>query len=247
MRFLVCYNNDMKNFVFDLYGTLIDVRTDENAPEFRAKVAARFNKLCGKEVDFWSEYDRASGLIAPDEEIDFIAEVKKIAKRGGVELSDRKAKNFARRFRKDSTLKMGVYKGVHETLKSLRKVGAKIYLLSNAQSSFTLREIKKCRLFGYFDGIELSSDFGKKKPSREFFYRLKEKYSLDFSETVYTGNDCACDIIPSKALGMRAVYVHTDISPAEDCLSDVSAIADFSSDGDFERAGEFLLKCAEEK
>lgn len=235
----------MKYFAFDLYGTLIRIKTDESSPAFRAKVSARFNKLCGKEINFWEEYSRIFGEADPEAEPDFIVAVRAIAKDGGAELSERAARAFALRFRRDSTVRIGVYKGVRKTLKSLRKAGAKVFLLSNAQSSFTLPEIKRCRLYRYFDGIELSSDFGKKKPSLKFFNHLADKYSIDLNQAVYTGNDCACDIIPAKSLGMKAVYVRSDISPDEDDFAAVSKIADFASDGDFSRAGKYLLSLAE--
>ncbi|MGN0814137.1 MAG: HAD family hydrolase [Candidatus Coproplasma sp.] len=231
----------MKNFAFDLYGTLIKIRTDENSPGFRRKIASRFNALCGKCVDFWTEYDAAFGGAAPEEELDFIKIIKDIAKKNGVNLTDKQAESFALLFRRASTQRIGVYKGVKKTLKSLRDSGARLYILSNAQSSFTLNEIKKLGLFKYFDGIELSSDFGKKKPSKAFFLHLIKKYNLRPEDTVYTGNDFACDIITPKSLGMKCAYVHTDISPDEDDPEHVSAFADFVSEGDFSKIGEYLL------
>ena len=41
----------MKNFVFDLYGTLADIHTDEKNPEFRKRVEKHFNR-----ADFWERY-----------------------------------------------------------------------------------------------------------------------------------------------------------------------------------------------
>ncbi|MGN0824250.1 MAG: HAD family hydrolase [Candidatus Coproplasma sp.] len=235
----------MKNFAFDLYGTLIKIRTDENLPTFRKKIAARFNKLCGKEIDFWTEYDNIFGAVAAEDEADFIEVISRIAARHGVEIEKEKLAAFALRFRRASTLRIGVYKGVRKTLKSLKNAGARLYILSNAQSSFTLNEIKRCRLTKYFDGIELSSDFGKKKPSKEFFRHLAQKYNLDLKDTVYTGNDYVCDILSSKSLGMKSVYVHTDISPNQDDFDAVKQTADFASDGDFYSVGKYLLSLTE--
>lgn len=235
----------MKNFAFDLYGTLIKIRTDENSTSFRKKIAARFNKLCGKEIDFWTEYDDIFGAVAAEDEADFIEVIRRIAHGHGVEIAKEKAAAFALRFRRTSTIRIGVYKGVRKALKSLKKAGARLYILSNAQSSFTLNEIRKCRLTKYFDGIELSSDFGKKKPSKEFFCHLAQKYNLDLKDTVYTGNDYVCDILSSKSLGMKSVYVHTDISPDQDDFDLVKQTADFASDGDFRAIGKYLLSLTE--
>lgn len=231
----------MKNFAFDLYGTLIKIKTDEGMPDFREKIAKRYNRLCGKEIDFWSEYDNIFGAVAAEDEADFIEVIRRIAANYGVELSKEKAMAFALRFRKMSTIKIGVYKGVRKTLRALKNAGARLYILSNAQSSFTLSEIKKCRLYKYFDGIELSSDFGKKKPSKEFFYHLAKKYNIDLKDAAYTGNDYVCDILSSKSLNMTSVYVHTDISPGEDDFDVVKQTADFASDGNFYAVGNYLM------
>lgn len=231
----------MKNYAFDLYGTLIKIKTDESSPKFRAKISALFNRICGKEVDFWTEYDRIFAAVAAEDEADFIEVITRIAKGYGAEISKDRAEAFALRFRRSSTIRIGVYKGVRKTLKALKKSGAKLYILSNAQSSFTLSEIRRCRLDKYFDGIELSSDFGKKKPSKAFFIHLSEKYNLDLKDTVYTGNDYECDVLSSKSLNMMSVYVHTDISPDKDELSVISKTADFVSDGDFFEVGNYLL------
>ncbi|MGN1104679.1 MAG: HAD family hydrolase [Candidatus Coproplasma sp.] len=231
----------MKNFAFDLYGTLIKIRTDENSPRFRAEISKIFNRMCAKEIDFWTEYDNAFASVAAEDEADFVQVVRSIAQRHGVELGVDKVRAFALRFRRLSTIYIGVYGGVRRVLKQLKKAGAKLYILSNAQSSFTLNEIARCRLTKYFDGIELSSDFGKKKPSKEFFNHLANKYNLDLKDTVYTGNDYVCDILSSKSLGMTSVYVHTEISPDKDDLKVVSKVADFTADGDFYAVGDYLL------
>lgn len=236
----------MKNFAFDLYGTLIRIKTDENSPKFRKKISALFNKLCGTNIDFWAEYDKIFSAVEPEDELDFIKVVTGIAERGGAKLSSESAQKFALKFRKLSTVRIGVYSGVRKALKALKDSGARLYVLSNAQSSFTLAEIKKCRLLKYFDGIELSSDFGKKKPCKEFFLHLAKKYNLSLSETVYTGNDYVCDIKSSKSLGMTAVYVHTDISPDEDDFATVKELADFAVDSDFAKVGKYLLMRAKE-
>ena len=239
--FFMCYNQGMKNFAFDLYGTLIKIRTDENSPRFRAEISKIFNRICGKQIDFWGEYDGIFSSVSAEDELDFITVIRSIAMRHGVELGADKAGAFALRFRRLSTIRIGVYRGVRKVLKRLNRAGARLFILSNAQSSFTLSEIKRCRLLKYFDGVVLSSDFGKKKPSKEFFIHLAQKYNLDLKDTVYTGNDYVCDILSSKSLGMTSVYVHTDISPDQDDLEVVSKTADFTADGDFCAVGDYLL------
>lgn len=92
-----------------------------------------------------------------------------------------------------------------------------------------------------FDGIELSSDFGKKKPSVQFFEHLLLKYSLDKNETLYVGNDLNADIRGAKRAGMKAAYIHSNLSPADDTLAQAKRLADFVTDK-FEALSEYLVR-----
>lgn len=136
-----CYNLVMKNFIFDLYGTLIKIQTDELSPRFRAKMTARFSRLCGREVDFWSSYDRAFNQVASDEELDFISVIRQIADEHGALISEREARKFAALFRRKSTRKIGVYKGVKKNFKGLaQRRGAPISAVERSVLVYVKRD-----------------------------------------------------------------------------------------------------------
>ena len=219
----------MKNFVFDLYGTLVDIRTDEHSPEFKAKYL-KFLKKFGADGTFFEKFFGILSSFGECDEPDVVQVLQSALKDSGGSISRKEAEVAALKFRKLSTHRLKLYRGVKTLLKKLKKGGAKLYLLSNAQAVFTVYELKKLGLYGFFDGIELSSDFGSKKPSPDFFKHLIDKYSLNPSSTVFTGNDLNCDIVPSKGAGMYAVYIKTAISPASDELSKAQSIADFATD-----------------
>lgn len=74
------------NFVFDLYGTLIDIHTDESNAKFRAAVQKYFKRFNGGTVDFWAEYARLCARAETGEkfcEIDLFNVFKKTYGRGG--------------------------------------------------------------------------------------------------------------------------------------------------------------------
>ena len=219
----------MKNFVFDLYGTLVDIRTDESEQRFKNKYL-KYLKKFGVNGSFFENFYSALAPFKEFDEPDIVQVISHAVSLSGGSISAEDAKKASLKFRKLSTRKLKLYKGVKELLGALRRGGAKIYLLSNAQSAFTVYELKKLGIYGCFDGIELSSDFGRKKPSADFFAHLIEKYSLEVKDTVFTGNDIKCDILPSKSAGMYAVYIKSDISPAQDELSYAGSIADFATD-----------------
>ena len=191
----------MTSFIFDLYGTLADIRTDETSEKFRKRMAKHFGY-----TDFWERYiSLCAGLETGEEycEID-LSEVFK-------ELSPNAPAQAAKYFRNKSRSRLKLYAGVRPLLKKLKAKGARLFILSNAQACFTTEELKKLKLTQYFDGIEISSDFGKKKPSPEFFGHIVNKYSLDKSQTVYIGNDLRADILGAKTAGLNAAYIKINL------------------------------------
>lgn len=231
----------MKNFVFDLYGTLVDIRTDERSRKFQHKYSEYISKKFGADGAFFEKFFVALSAFSGVQEPDIVQVLRSAVEASGGAISETEAEEASLKFRRLSTHRLKLYRGVKALLNALKSRGAKLYLLSNAQSVFTVYELKKLGLYPYFDGIELSSDFGEKKPSPRFFKHVVDKYSLDISETVYTGNDISCDIAPAKKAGMYAVYIKSAISPAGDDILKAQRLADFVSDGDFEAVAEHLI------
>ena len=65
----------------------------------------------------------------------------------------------------------------------------------------------------YFDEIFISSDFGVKKPQKEFFQVLMERCGINPAESIMIGNDETCDIQGAQTVGMDTLYIHSNISP----------------------------------
>ena len=221
----------LKNYVFDLYGTLVDIRTNEWKPYLWKKMAEFYGLYGAKYTP--KEMEKAYHKYA-DEELE--ATYKKMKGKNGISCVDdaeiQLEKVFQRLFTEkgvDADIALGthagqmfrvismkfekVYDGVFELLDTLKKKGKKIYLLSNAQYIFTGYEINALDLTPYFDGIVISSNECCKKPSKEFYNVLLERYNLKKEETVMVGNDQYADIQGAKNAGLTAYYVHTEISP----------------------------------
>lgn len=219
-----------KNWVFDLYGTVVDVRTDEADRAFRQKFVRKTAELWGQ-TDFWQEYDRRIAaelerLQAVDGEVDVRGVIASIAEDSGHALTDKQIDRVALCLRRLSRHRLRVYPAIRQRLRQLRKTGHGVWLVSNAQACFTRPELRKLRLVRCWDGVVLSGEVGYKKPSGQIFAAFAEKYGVDLTDCVYVGNDLYCDIEGAKAVGMRTVYVHSAISPAEDTLSNAYALAD---------------------
>lgn len=219
-----------QNYIFDLYGTLLDIRTDEWSDEVWDEFAKWLNArgVNKSKEALHNEYDelvkkitsRPSMYAYP--EIDILPVFEKITTR---EL----AWEAGEAFRRFSTRFLKPYENTFKVLYTLKKAGKKIYLLSNAQKVFTMQELIKTGLILYFDDIFISSECGCKKPDKEFFNKLINKHNLDISQSIMIGNDGGSDIAGAKAVGMDAFYIRTEISPIGEPLPDCKYVYE---DGD---------------
>lgn len=271
-----------RNYIFDLYGTLVDIRTDEERAEVWEKLRlfygyygavyeagelrACYRKLVEDKIrggtggightgrgdrDFCGELvkGREESGIGGEEYIEreseiFCGELVKDREESGMDGEEYAGKGYeacpeikieqvfselfalkgvrageelavcaGQFFRVLSTEHIGLYEGARELLERLKERGKRLYLLSNAQRIFTAYEMELLKIAGYFDGIFLSSDFGIKKPERQFFERLISQYDLDVRESIMIGNDEVCDIAGAWRAGFNTCYIHTGISP----------------------------------
>ena len=198
-----------RNFLFDLYGTLADIRTDEESDEFWAAVAPIFGSRDGETLKNAYRTLCTAASKSPEEEIELTNVFRRLLSDGNATLSPEVA---ARAFREASTRKLRLFDGAAEILEGLHSRGAKVYLLSNAQACFTRRELETLGLSEKFDGIVLSSEVGWKKPSERFFRAAFELFHLLPQDCIYIGNDFRDDVEGARNAGMRSVYIQTEQS-----------------------------------
>lgn len=219
-----------KNYIFDLYGTLVDIRTDEEQQEVWEKLRLFYGYYgaCWMPEEMRVAYKRLvdCGEDAGDTheaypEIQIDQVFRALFTEKGVVPSEELVLHAGQFFRVLTTGYLRLYEGVPGMLEQLRAQGKKLYLLSNAQKIFTAYELQLLDLAKYFDGILISSDYGVKKPDLRFFEVLLEKYHLDPKECVMIGNDERSDIVGAAKAGMDSFYIHSNISP--ECSGPVHA------------------------
>lgn len=196
-----------KNYVFDLYGTLVDIHTDEEKIPFWEKVGKKlgadseelkilYKNLCKEE----------SERVGKDKEFDLLKVFAKIVNTYNSCLSPQE---LAWIFRRKSTEYEKLYSGVKRWLKSLKKAGRGVYLISNAQACFTIKELENLGLMRFFDGIVISSETSYKKPSTEIFEIAFEKFGIEKQNSIFVGNDLHDDVLGAKNFGIDYFYVET--------------------------------------
>ena len=192
-----------ENYFFDLYGTLVDIRTDERKPSLW-RGAAEFYSLCGAPYTPAEIHKRYLALCA--EETDLLAAAHPVLGTEGVEIELRNV--FRRLFEEKGvpvpatqvedtavlfrllsfSRKPRLMKGVKRTLTGLHQQGARLYLLSNAQSCFTIPELR-------------------------FFNAALAQAGLSGTEVLMVGNDPTADIHGADSVGMKSRYIHSWQSP----------------------------------
>lgn len=217
-----------QNCIFDLYGTLVDIHTDEDAPclwdmmagYYRERGASyRPNELRDA---YRNAVRRAEGAALPSRdaheahpEIQIEYVFQRLFRAKGVHADLEQAIQAGQRFRRMSTEYVRLYSGAAEMLRELRARGRGVYLLSNAQGIFTRMELDQLGLTPLFDRIYLSSDCGVKKPDRRFFDLLLQTEGIAPGSAIMVGNDGSCDIAGGRAAGLSTLYIRSNLSPDE--------------------------------
>lgn len=218
-----------QNCIFDLYGTLVDIRTDEDSPALWASMAGYFRDRGAdyRPGELHDSYLRTvqrmeRGMVSPPNdvceahlEIQIEYVFQSLFADKGVGVTMEEAVGTGKRFRRLSTEYIRLYDGARELLEALRAGGQNVWLLSNAQAIFTRDELAELDISGFFDGIYFSSDYGVKKPDRRFFNTLLRERAIDPESAVMVGNDGLCDIAGARSAGLSTIYIRSNISPAE--------------------------------
>ncbi|HFH9837708.1 TPA: HAD family hydrolase [Streptococcus suis] len=217
-----------KNYIFDFYGTLVDIRTDENKLELWEYLADLYNSFgCTYRA---RQLKSCFETIASEEEINLIRnsphefveiDLEKVFVRL---LTDAKCtrqtlntpkdlKTFgqmiANIFRILSREKLEAYPNTLSVLDTLQEKGSHLIILSNAQQVFTQAEIEQTGCADFMEKIYISSDYQMKKPEPAFLQMVMEQNNFNPEETLLVGNDLTTDIAIAQELGVDAVLLNT--------------------------------------
>ncbi|MCD7807313.1 MAG: HAD family hydrolase [Lachnospiraceae bacterium] len=222
-----------QNYIFDLYGTLVDIHTNERKKYLWEKMAlymrfqgaeytaAELKIAYGREIKEQkkkksTEISAKTGVYVPPEEIEASFEElipSLYQARGVIDISAERILDWAMMYRTISMEHLCLYEGAKELLMRLKEDGKNIYLLSNAQRLFTEPEMRALGIYDLFDAVYYSSDVGFVKPSRHFYGRLLTEQRLDPSKSVMVGNDDKADAWGAHDNGLDSIYVYTRQSP----------------------------------
>lgn len=244
------------DLIFDLYGTLVDIHTEENNLVWE-KTALYFGfygaHYTGEELKnaFRIAMSRREAQAGQSYEcfpdIPFEQVMAELFRAKGVEAhADELGINAAQLFRIASIEYVKLYPHVLDALAKLRERGYRLWLLSNAQRIFTAYELRHLGLGDQLDGIYISSDYGCRKPDVRFFNALLTEQKLDVKKCLMIGNDRETDIAGAKLAGLDTLYMHTNLTPSDQAeanplLSPGNAGSHFEFEGyDWQELSELL-------
>ncbi len=233
------------NYIFDFYGTLVDIWTDEHEPRLWHEISAYYS-VFGRDWEpgafeerYWSAVREAEEKLADERgylypEIEILDVFKRLYREAprthessmtvSEDSLDRWAASAANIFRIISRKRLGPFPSTIPALERLKAEGKKIWLLSNAQRVFTMPEIESTGLAGYFDKIYISSDYQMRKPQREFIARLLREQNIDPANAVMIGNDFRTDMKIAADSGVTGIFLNTDRHSADELIRGKAAL-----------------------
>ena len=203
--------------IFDLYGTLVDIWTDEDD-------LSVYYSLC-KFLHYYGVFFEPEELAAryqesaaahlldhpgPCGEIDVFLVFEDILS-AGLRKSPERALVIclARLFRSLSTNRLGLFP---DALPALEKLGTnyRLGLVSDAQWVFSEPEIRFLGLERYLETVVLSSRYFVRKPAPQIYSHALRAMKLQPSQALYVGNDPARDVPGPQAIGMPVAIIRRE-------------------------------------
>lgn len=220
----------IKGILFDLYGTLIDIETDESMEEIYRGIA-HYLTYQGVYLHRWEVRDRYYQIMKQQKElcgeecpeIDVEAIWNALLRQEGINAAPtrrRLALTLAQLYRGISRKRLQLYTGVKNVLDELRPT-YRMALVSDAQPCYALPEMKALGLDGCFDPVVISAQYGFRKPDRRLIERALDIMKLMPAEVIFVGNDMYRDIYGANRLGITTIFfdsnqgdkVHENMTP----------------------------------
>lgn len=217
----------IKLIAFDLYGTLMTIRTDESLNSSWQTLAAFMGYYGAKynADELKKRYYELESIEKENLKIKYANDLGEINvgniytqlyKEKQVNVDANQIEITAKVFRAASTQSIShLYNDVENMLKTLKNNGIKIALLSNAQYLYTQPELKQTGIDKLFDKIFISSEYQVKKPSPLFFGKLIEwanTINIESSEIMMVGNSPYDDINPARNVGLKTCFIHSELT-----------------------------------
>lgn len=197
-----------KAFIFDLFGTLVDVSEKRGYNTLVEEMSKALNIDFEDFYKYWNidTYDdRMIGKFKSIyDNIKYILEEKQL-ERSEKEISD------AARIRSDFVKKALELKRVSlfETLSNIKKRGFKIGLISDCSPDIpeVWDSLEYCQ---YFDSVIFSCEVGMKKPNPKIYQKSVDSLNVNFDECYYIGDGGSNELTGAQNVGMYPILIKSE-------------------------------------
>ncbi|NLI83253.1 MAG: HAD family hydrolase [Deltaproteobacteria bacterium] len=209
----------LRGIIFDLYGTLIDIHTNEDSEEIYRAVS-HFLTYQGIHLDrgevrsvyyqIVEEQRREQREKYPEfEAVEVWREFIRRNPGGSGLLPSAKLKQLplflAEMYRGISRERLELYPGVKKVLDEL-KTHFRLAVVTDGQAAWVLPEMQAVGIASYFNPIVISSDHGFRKPDGRLMQKALSGINLKGEEVLFVGNDMYRDIFGARQLGLKTVF-----------------------------------------
>jgi putative hydrolase of the HAD superfamily len=205
----------IKGILFDLYGTLIDIETDESMEEIHRTIA-HFLTYYGvylhrEEVralyyQILKQQKAESREKYPEINVQAVWETFLVQQGLKAGRASRKlAETLAYLYRGISRKRLQLYPSVKRVLDELRRDYG-MAIISDGQPCWALAEMRAAGLDGYFAPVIISAAYGFRKPDPRLIQEALDILKLSAGEVLFIGNDMYRDIYGASELNIKTIF-----------------------------------------
>ena len=214
----------IRGLIFDINGTLTDILTNEwhddiyrilsNLLSYQGIVLGP-NEVKNSFFQIMKEQRAVSGERYP--EFDAVCIFREIVTRHATDFTRRMPPEkleqlpllLAETHRATSRYRLQLYNGVEETIRQLL-LKYHLAIISDGQSAYAVPELNAVGLFGTFDPVIISGDFGFRKPDPRLFESALTIMQMKPSEVLFVCNDIYRDVYGAQKIGIKTVFFRSN-------------------------------------
>lgn len=199
--------------IFDCYGTLVDIKTDEDKDEV-FKYVSLYLQYYGGTIDaekLKHTYElekekllRDSGERYPEVDLERVFEHILLKEAMYCPFLAESCCKLQRLISRD---RFQLFPDTLPVLREMRRAGYPMALVSDAQRVFCWEEGRILGISQFFEHMIVSTDFGFKKPDLRLFNVVCDLLNVPTAEAVYVGDNYDRDIKGPKDIGMPVILV----------------------------------------
>lgn len=193
--------------LFDIYGTLIDIHTNERRDDIFESLSRFLDyrrvflpSLALKELYFSELHQQFARSRERFPEVDVAKALEHVLRYQG-QSSDRfLAMLTTQLYRSLSRERFGLFPDTFWTLTEFRK-RYRMGIVTDAQRLYCCPEVRSLRIEDFFDAMVISSDYGFRKPDPRLFRIALAALNAAPEEAVFIGNKYETDLLGAKGAG----------------------------------------------